>query len=123
MCTVPVSVCPKVHPNQNWLSWLFIKYLVSSEVQAQWVQTSNYLPVRASAAGGLTDIFAANPAYATAFEMLPYAVTEPSVPGYDFVSAMVEEAMIAIITGEDVQDTLDQLNEDANLNLAEQLEQ
>jgi len=114
---------PKGTPEAELAAWLFIKYFVSSEVQAQWVQTSNYLPVRASAAGGLTDYFATNPAYAAAFEMLPYAVTEPSVPGYDFVSGMVEEAMVAIITGEDVQATLDQLNEDANLNLVEQLEQ
>jgi hypothetical protein len=35
---------------------------------------------------------------------------------------MIEKAMAAILAGEDVQDTLDQLNQDANLNLTEQLE-
>ena len=42
---------------------------------------------------------------------------------YDFVSNMVEESMLAILGGEKVQATLDQLNEDANINLAKQLEQ
>jgi hypothetical protein len=36
---------------------------------------------------------------------------------------MVEEAMVAIMADENVRETLDQLNEDANLNLAEQIEQ
>lgn len=115
---------PKGTSESELAAWLFIKYFVSPEVQAQWVQASNYLPVRASVAGGLGDYFATNPAYATSFEMLQYAITEPSIPGYYFVSGMVEEAMVAIIAdGADVQSTLDQLTEDANINLAEQLEQ
>jgi multiple sugar transport system substrate-binding protein/sn-glycerol 3-phosphate transport system substrate-binding protein len=114
---------PKGTLESELATWLFVKYFSSPEVQAQWVQASDNLPVRASAAGGLTDYFAANSAYATAFEMLPYAVPEPSVPGYDFVRDMVEKAMVAIINGENVQATLDQLNQDANLNLTEQLEQ
>jgi ABC-type glycerol-3-phosphate transport system substrate-binding protein len=107
-------------PESELAAWLFIKYLVNPEVQAQWVRASNYLPVRKSAAGSLGDYFTANPAYTAAFELLPYATSEPSVPGYNFVSNMMEEALAAILFGEDVQDTLDQLNQDANLNLVEQ---
>ena len=36
---------------------------------------------------------------------------------------MAEEAMAAIADGAPVQETLDQLNEDANVSLAEQLDQ
>jgi multiple sugar transport system substrate-binding protein/sn-glycerol 3-phosphate transport system substrate-binding protein len=110
---------PKGTPESELATWLFIKYFVGSEVQAQWAQTSNYLPVRAGAAAGLGDYFAAHPAYATAFEMLPYGFSEPSVSGYDFVSDMVEEAMVAILAGENVRAILDQLDEDANLKLVE----
>jgi multiple sugar transport system substrate-binding protein/sn-glycerol 3-phosphate transport system substrate-binding protein len=113
---------PKGTPETELAVWLFIKYLVSSEVQAQWVQASTYLPVRNSVAGGLVDYFTANPAYAASFELLPYATSEPSVPGYNLVSNMIEEAMAAILTGEDVQDILNQLNQDANLNLVERQE-
>jgi multiple sugar transport system substrate-binding protein/sn-glycerol 3-phosphate transport system substrate-binding protein len=71
----------------------------------------------------LGDYFEQNPAYKTAFELLPYGKTEPPVPGYDFVRDLVREAMAAIADGADVQSTLDQLTSDANDILAEQLAQ
>jgi len=69
------------------------------------------------------DYFAANPAYQTAWDMLPYGKTEPPVPGYDFVRDIAEEAMAAIMDGADVLEILNALTEDANVSLAEQLEQ
>jgi len=116
---------PVADPEAQLASWLFLKYFTSSEVQNTWAQASNYFPVRASVADGLTEsgYFAANPAYASAFDLLQYGTSEPPVPGYDFVRGMVEEAMAAIVDGADIQSTLDQLTEDANINLAEQLEQ
>jgi len=108
-------------PESQLATWLFIKYLTTPEVQAAWAQSSNYFPVRASAAEGLADLLNTNPLYAAGFNLMPYAIIEPSVPGYEFVQNMVEEAMAAIIEGEDIQPTLDQLNKDANVNLAEQL--
>ena len=53
--------------------------------------------------------------------MLPYGQFEPPVPGYDFVRVIAEDAMAAIANGDDVQSTLDQLNEEANAILGEQL--
>jgi hypothetical protein len=71
----------------------------------------------------LQDYFQQNTAYKTAFDLLPYAKTEPPVPGYDFVRTMAEEAMAAIfVHGRDVQRTLGTLQEDANASLAEQLQ-
>jgi len=111
---------PKGVKESELAAWLFIKYFTSPEVQAEWIHASNYLPVRSSASGGMADFLSTQPDYAAAFEMLPHSTTEPSVPGYNFVRGMVEEAMEAILEGEGVQSTLDQLNQDANLNLAEQ---
>jgi len=113
----------KSTPEKELASWLFIKYFTSPEVQAKWAKVSNYFPVRASVAESMTDYFDANPAYKTAFELLPYGKTEPPTPGYDFVRDMVGEAMAAIADGAEVQPTLDKLNADANQNLQEQLEQ
>jgi len=78
--------------------------------------------VRGSVADSMGDYFAANPAYQTAWDMLPYGKTEPPVPGYDFVRDMAEEAMAAMMDGADVQSTLDELTADANESLAEQME-
>ena len=114
---------PATTPEREVAAFQFLKYYTSPEAQAKWAQASNYFPVRASVAEGMADYFAANPAYKTAWDLLPYGKTEPPVPGYDFVRDMVEEAMAAIADGADVQETLNTLTEDANANLAEQLEQ
>ncbi len=67
--------------------------------------------------------FERNPAYRTAFELLPYATYEPPVPGYDFVRNLVRDAMAAIFDGADVESTLRDLNTEANEILDEQLEE
>jgi multiple sugar transport system substrate-binding protein/sn-glycerol 3-phosphate transport system substrate-binding protein len=113
---------PKTTPEGQLAAWLFVKHYTNTENQAIWAQASNYFPVRASVAEGLGDYFAANPAYATAFDMLQYGTTEPPAPGYDFVRDMIEEGMAAIAEGADVASTLAAVNVDANASLAEQLE-
>lgn len=113
---------PNGTPEEVLATWLFVKYYTSPEVQADWAKASNYFPVRESVADGLSDYFDENPAYRTAFDLLQYSKAEPPVPGYDFVRDIAEVAMAAIMDGEDVQATLDELTEEANQILAEQTE-
>ncbi len=115
---------PRSTPEAELATWLFIKYYTSPEAQVEWAQASNYFPVRASVADGLSDYFEANPAYQTAFGLLQYGVVEPQVPGYDFVRDETEIVMAAIVEDPevDVQETLDELNELANEILADQTE-
>lgn len=112
---------PKTTPEGELAAFLFVKYYTSAAVQAEWAVVSEYFPVRASVADGLTDYFAANPAYKTAFDMLKYGAFEPPVPGYDFVRSKVGEAMAAIADGAEVASTLKALNEESNVMLAEQM--
>ncbi len=113
---------PKTTPERELATWLFLKHYTSAEIQAEWAPLSGYFPVRASVADSLADYFAENPAYKTAFDLLPYGKFEPPVPGYDFVRAKVAEAVALIVdSNADVQSTLDALNEEANAILAEQL--
>lgn len=107
-------------PEQELATWLFIKHYTSPEVQAQWAQASNYFPVRESVAEGMGDYFAENPAYEVAFSLLEFGKAEPPMPGYDFVRDIVEEQMIAIVNGAEVESTLADLTEEANLILEEQ---
>ena len=106
---------------ENLATWLFVKYYTSAEVQADWARASNYFPVRQSVADGLGDYFSTNPAYQTAFELLPYGQAEPPVPGYDFVRDIVSQEMAAIADGAPVAETLDFLNAEANLILEDQM--
>ncbi len=105
----------------NLASWIFIKYYTSPTVQAQWAKASEYFPVRKSVANELTDYFDAHPAYKTAFDLLPYGIAEPPVPGYDFVRDEVASDMAAIMDGAPVADTLKTANATANEILADQL--
>ena len=108
-------------PEADLATWLFVKYYTDTEAQTAWANASQYFPVRQSVAAGLDDLFAELPAYKTAFDLLPYGIFEPPVPGYDFARLIVEEAMAAIVNGEDVKATLDEVNAEANEILAEQL--
>lgn len=114
---------PRSTPEEELAAWLFVKYYTEPEVQAEWGLASNYFPVRESAADSLTEYLAENPAYAAAFELLPFAYSEPPVPGYDFVRDMIEQEMAAIVDGAPVQETLDDANEEANAILEDQLAQ
>ncbi len=112
---------PKTTPEGELAAWLFVKYYTDTEAQGTWAKASEYFPVRASVAEGLTDYFAENPAYKTAFDMLEFGRFEPPTPGYDFVRSKVGEAMAAIADGADVATTLAALNEESNIILAEQM--
>lgn len=113
---------PRSTPEKELASWLFLRHYTGPEMQAKWAKGSNYFPVRASVAEGMTDYFAENPAYATAFDLLKYARFEPPVPGYDFVRDIVSEVWAAIVDGADVVSALTDLNEEANEILGEQLD-
>lgn len=116
---------PKSTPERQLAAWLFLKFYTSPSAQADWVRASNYFPTRASVADELTDYFAENPVYATAFDLLEYGIFEPPVPGYDFVRDESEAVMAAIVDDPtlDVPTALANLDEVANSILADQLEQ
>lgn len=108
-------------PEAEVATWLFLKYYTSAEVQNDWARASNYFPVRASVADGLSDFFEQDPAYGTAFSYLQYGVSEPPVPGYDFVRNLIAGEMAAILEGADIEATLGFANLEANDILADQL--
>ena len=116
-----ISITKAGGEDAHLASWLFIKYLSTPEAQAEWARTTNYFPVRESVAAELEEYFAQNPKFETAFELLQYGTAEPATPGYDFVRDLVNEAMAEIFTGADVEETLTDLNEEANEILEEQL--
>jgi multiple sugar transport system substrate-binding protein/sn-glycerol 3-phosphate transport system substrate-binding protein len=117
-----VSV-PKSTPERELAAWLFIKYYTSPEIQARWAIASQYFPVRQSVAEGLTDYFASDPAYKTAFDMLKYGYFEPPVPGYDFARDVVESYMAAIADGADVTESLTAADDESDVILQDQLSQ
>ena len=110
-------------PEETLAAWVFLKYYTGTEAQAAWAAASQYFPVRQSVAANLGPVFEEVPGYEVAFNLLPYGVAEPPVPGYDFVREIVTATMADIVTNPalDVQAALTDLNEEANDILEEQM--
>lgn len=110
-----VSV-PRTTPETQLAGWLFVRWFTEPEQQAEWTRISNYFPVRYSVADNLGDYFDATPRFEDAFTILETSVTraEPPYAGYDEVRDLVEAAFNAILDGADVDETIAQLELDAN---------
>ncbi|MGC9333034.1 MAG: extracellular solute-binding protein [Anaerolineae bacterium] len=114
-----VSV-PVTTPEQELASWLFVKWFTEPEQNARWAKISGYFPTRISAADAMTDYMEANPVYAQGFELMPYSTYEAQwCACYEEVRRLMEDAYSAILDGADIDATLAQLQEDANVSLAE----
>ena len=88
--------------------------------QVRWAMISNYFPVRHSAAALMADYLAENPTYKQAFDLLPYSTYEAQwCACYEDVRRLMSDAYSAILDGADINETLAQLEVDANESLAD----
>ena len=101
-------------PEQELSAWLFIKWFTSPEVQARWVEASNYFPTRAGTEAHLTGYVEQNPQYGEALALLGYGAYEPQLISYQAVRDAAQTAFNEIMQGGDIQATLDALTETAN---------
>jgi ABC-type glycerol-3-phosphate transport system substrate-binding protein len=78
-------------PERQIASWLFVRWLLSPENQARWIEVSSTLPTRASTTQELSRYASSHPQWATAVELLPYAQVEPSFPSWSVVRWAVSD--------------------------------
>jgi len=105
---------PATMPETQLAAWYFLKWFTTPEVQAEWVQVSNYFPTRRGTTDYLGDYMAENPQWAAALELLPYGSYEPQLISYQGVRDGAEAAYNEIMQGADIEDTLQTLTEEAN---------
>ena len=107
--------------NRMVAAYQWMKYISNTENSAVWSTESGYGFVRTSSADHplIAEKRAKLPQYDKSLSMVQYGQGEPSVPGYYSVRGEVEKAYAAIINGDDIISTLNQLNEDANAILAD----
>lgn len=81
-------------------AWEFVQYMASPEIQAQWVESTGYVPVNSKALE--TDTYkncvAENPWLSVAYEAIsqaPESMTSPFVPNYSEVDTLIKDTMIA----------------------------
>lgn len=111
-----VSLC-RSNPQKQLAAWIFLEWLTRPQQQAEWVQASNYFPVRRSTADNLTEYFQKNPRYQKAYGLLDYGKSEPSVAGYEPVRRMVGQVLVDVLQGDAVGPALARLEKDANQSL------
>ena len=73
-------------------SWLFLKYLASPEVQAEWVQYSRLYPTRKSSLRFLRDFRDENPDWSQGLNLLKYSVGLPIDQSWNTVELSLGDA-------------------------------
>ncbi|MDH5506515.1 MAG: extracellular solute-binding protein [Anaerolineae bacterium] len=92
----------KSTPEQDLATWLFIRYLTSPEVQAQWYASSNYYPTNSSTIGLMGDFATENPLWTLGLEYSGmYGQAEPNLPSWSTVRRAVGDAFQKILQAED----------------------
>lgn len=106
--------------NRVEAAWEFAKYMSSADVQAQWVESTGYVPVNKAALESDTykDVVAENPRFQVAYDVLanaPENMTSPLVPNNSEVDNIIKNAMIAYGEGNaDAKTTFDAIVDGIN---------
>ncbi len=89
-------------PQEQLASWLFTRYLISPEVQAEWVQYSNYYPTRKDTLWHLRDFRKDHPHWADGLNLLKYSRAAPLHPSWTIVQLALEDAFEEILANPDL---------------------
>jgi sn-glycerol 3-phosphate transport system substrate-binding protein len=103
-------------------AWLFIRWMLSAQTQAKWVQSTGLFPLRASTVDLLADYPASHPQWAQAVELLPSGAMTPKLASWRTVRVMLADGfrdMFDTIRHPDLTDgqvplVLKQMEETAN---------
>jgi sn-glycerol 3-phosphate transport system substrate-binding protein len=88
-------------------SWLFLRWILSAENQARWVQSTGLFPLRKSMMQQLSDYPSSHPQWAEAVKLLPDGETTPQLASWRLVRVMLEDGfrdMFDIIRHPDLTD-------------------
>ena len=109
------------NPDKMVATYQWMKYITNTENSAVWSTESGYGFVRTSSADHPAIVEKRNslPQYDRSLGLIKYGKGEPSVPAYYSVRGEVEKAYAAIINGDDILSTLNELNAEANAILAD----
>ena len=107
--------------NRMVAAYQWMKFISNTNNSAVWSTESGYGFVRSSSANHPLIVEKRNslPQYDRSLGLIQYGKGEPSVPGYYSVRGEVEKAYAAIINGDDIETTLNDLNDEANAILAD----
>jgi len=77
-------------------AWLFVRWLLSAENQAKWVEATGLFPLRTSEMALLTSYGKSHPQWAEAVDLLPDGSTQPQLASWREVRVMVGDGFDAM---------------------------
>jgi multiple sugar transport system substrate-binding protein/sn-glycerol 3-phosphate transport system substrate-binding protein len=103
------------NPERELATWIFVKYLTSPEVQAQWIEGSNYYPTRSDTTPLLEDYISNNPIWSTGLSFMQDGKAEPAWPSWYPVRGALRDTFTAILQGtpEEIPSLLEALDAEA----------
>ena len=79
----------KSSPEKQLAAWLFMRWMLSPEHQAKWVEALGLFPLRASSMDLLKDYSFTHPQWKAALGLLPNAQTQPQAASWHKVQIML----------------------------------
>jgi multiple sugar transport system substrate-binding protein len=80
-------------------AFVFLKWMMDTGPNAEWVQATYYFPARQSTQTALADFIKANPLYGDAYGWLQYGHTEPTIAAWNPIRTYIADAMTAVANG------------------------
>jgi len=89
-------------PRQQLAAWLFLKWFVQRENDVQWALATGALPLHKSGSESpeMQAYLEQNPQYQAASGMLAFAATEPAIPRWQEIRALLVNAAEAVCVGQ-----------------------
>ena len=80
-------------------AWRFVKYLMSADANAKWVQATAYFPARKSTLDQLKAYISTNALYGTLVADLQYGQNEPQIAAWTPIRTVLGDAITAVASG------------------------
>ncbi len=82
-------------------AFTFLKWLMGSGPDSEWVQATSYFPARASTKAALASFIQSTPLYGEAFDWLQYGKTEPTTAAWNPIRGFIADAMTAVVNAKE----------------------
>ncbi len=89
----------KTTPEKERAAFVFLKWMMDSGPNADWVRATYYFPARQSTKTALADFIKMNPLYGDAYNWLQYGRGEPTVAAWNPIRNVIADAMTAVANG------------------------
>lgn len=104
----PAWIMLRSTPARQLATWLFVRWFSETPQTVRWSQLTGLLPLRKSAALGLSNLFTLNAGFKVAFDLLEVAQAQPDIPQWGSIAELLVHAVNAAVDGNDPTQVLNE---------------